>query len=390
MEREERLKSELAFQADRAARVGRVDPTPRHVIERYRRAGSWRLFPSDFLFAHLKDIRARDVLDFGCGDGALSVVLARLGARVTALDISPELIAVARRRAAVNEVADRIRFVERDVTVEPLPADRFDFAICNLVLHHVDLRAVVPRIVAALKAGGTAVIVEPIAFSPWLQWVRDRVPITKRASPGERPLNRDEVSFVLDAGLLRHDVLNFHPLTNAATTAIARADFLRFQLDEIERAQLSRGEEEDLELEADLESCNRLCRRVHGHDRDGELREAMAQGTATLVQRDGRVTGYATAIGFLGHAVGEANKDLRALIGSAGAFSGPGFLVPMRNAALLRWDPATASAPSVKKRSSPPCDITLPNTTKRKMNVAETASERSTSSLTTAPALRRT
>jgi Ala-tRNA(Pro) deacylase len=36
------------------------------------------------------------------------------------------------------------------------------------------------------------------------------------------------VSFVLDEGLLRHDVLNFHPLTNAATTAIARADFLRF------------------------------------------------------------------------------------------------------------------------------------------------------------------
>ena len=37
-----------------------------------------------------------------------------------------------------------------------------------------------------------------------------------------------EVTFVLDEGLLRHDVLNFHPLTNAATTAIARQDFLRF------------------------------------------------------------------------------------------------------------------------------------------------------------------
>ncbi len=37
-----------------------------------------------------------------------------------------------------------------------------------------------------------------------------------------------QVSFVLDEGLLRHDVLNFHPLTNAATTAIARDDFLRF------------------------------------------------------------------------------------------------------------------------------------------------------------------
>ena len=37
-----------------------------------------------------------------------------------------------------------------------------------------------------------------------------------------------QVSFVLDEGLMRHAVLNFHPLTNEATTAIARADFLRF------------------------------------------------------------------------------------------------------------------------------------------------------------------
>ena len=36
------------------------------------------------------------------------------------------------------------------------------------------------------------------------------------------------VRFVLDEGLMRQDTLNFHPLTNEATTAIARADFLRF------------------------------------------------------------------------------------------------------------------------------------------------------------------
>lgn len=90
-------------------------------------------------------------------------------------------------------------------------------------------------------------------------------------------------------------------------------------------------------LEADVESCNRLCRRVHGHARDGELRGAMAQGTAALVERDGRITGYATTIGFFGHAVGEANEDLQALIGSAGAFAGPGFLLPTRNTGVLRW-----------------------------------------------------
>ena len=89
--------------------------------------------------------------------------------------------------------------------------------------------------------------------------------------------------------------------------------------------------------EGDLEDCNRLCREVHGHDRGGELRDAIAQGSATVVEHDGRITGYATIIGFFGHAVGETNKDVKALIGAAKEFAGPGFLLPTRNGDLFRW-----------------------------------------------------
>jgi GNAT superfamily N-acetyltransferase len=87
----------------------------------------------------------------------------------------------------------------------------------------------------------------------------------------------------------------------------------------------------------DLEACNRLCRQVHGFDRDRELVEAIEQGTAMVVDRDHRVTGYATEIGFFGHAVGESNEDLQALISAAPAFDLPGFLLPTRNSQLLRW-----------------------------------------------------
>lgn len=89
--------------------------------------------------------------------------------------------------------------------------------------------------------------------------------------------------------------------------------------------------------EADLAACNQLCYRIHGHDRGGELKAAVGRGTATLVECDGRVSGYATEIGFFGHAVGENNEDLKALIGAAPAFAGSGFYVPMRNADLFRW-----------------------------------------------------
>jgi hypothetical protein len=89
--------------------------------------------------------------------------------------------------------------------------------------------------------------------------------------------------------------------------------------------------------EADIDSCNQVCRNAHGHDRGGELRDAIARGSATLVEHDGRVTGYATIIGFFGHAVGESNDDVKALIGAAKEFAGPGFLLPTRNGELFRW-----------------------------------------------------
>ncbi len=89
--------------------------------------------------------------------------------------------------------------------------------------------------------------------------------------------------------------------------------------------------------EHDLASCNELCARVHGHDRGGELRDAIAAGTAHVVERPGGICGYASGFGYGWHAVAETNEDLIALIGSAQSLMGLGILVPTRNAELLRW-----------------------------------------------------
>jgi predicted N-acetyltransferase YhbS len=89
--------------------------------------------------------------------------------------------------------------------------------------------------------------------------------------------------------------------------------------------------------ERDLAACNHLCLRVHGHDRGGELADAVVQGTARVVESAGRISGYATCVAFFGHAVGESNDDLKALIAAAEGFPGPGFLVPTRNGELMRW-----------------------------------------------------
>jgi hypothetical protein len=65
--------------------------------------------------------------------------------------------------------------------------------------------------------------------------------------------------------------------------------------------------------------------------------DGVRAGSTQVVEHAGRVTGYTTGIAFFAHSVGETNEDLKALIGAASEFAGPGFLLPARNAELYRW-----------------------------------------------------
>jgi hypothetical protein len=88
--------------------------------------------------------------------------------------------------------------------------------------------------------------------------------------------------------------------------------------------------------QADAAACNRLCLRVHGFDRAGEVADAIKQGTLRVVEHDARISGYTAGIGWFTHTLGESSSDLKALIGSATEYTGPGFLLPTRNAELFR------------------------------------------------------
>jgi predicted N-acetyltransferase YhbS len=88
---------------------------------------------------------------------------------------------------------------------------------------------------------------------------------------------------------------------------------------------------------ADRNACNSLSRRVHGFDRAVELEQAISNGTALVVEREGRITGYTTHLALFGHSTSETNLDMQALLASVDSFAGPGVLVPSRNSPLLRW-----------------------------------------------------
>ena len=95
--------------------------------------------------------------------------------------------------------------------------------------------------------------------------------------------------------------------------------------------------------EADLESCNALCRAIHGHDRNGELNDSIKQGIAKVVIQDEKITGYTSGLTYFNHSIGFSNDDLKALIASESStsttdsYGGPGILIPTRNTELFRW-----------------------------------------------------
>jgi predicted N-acetyltransferase YhbS len=90
-------------------------------------------------------------------------------------------------------------------------------------------------------------------------------------------------------------------------------------------------------LQEDMDACNAVCEDVHGHDRAGELSDALQQGTAMLVEHDHQIVGYSTGMAYFGHSVAKSNEALKAMISAVDQFQGTGILVPIANHDLFRW-----------------------------------------------------
>lgn len=99
----------------------------------------WKSDRNRFAFSliHRTRLPNQAVLDHACGTGRWAVFLALLGARtVVGFDLSPRAIAVARRRAEVNGVENRVRFVVGSADSIPFESDSFDFVWAPAALHH--------------------------------------------------------------------------------------------------------------------------------------------------------------------------------------------------------------------------------------------------------------
>jgi len=146
----------------------------------------------------LGDVSGKRILDCGCGTGVTAVWLAKAGAEVCAFDVSAEQVAVTLRRAEANGVSDRVTAAKMPFESLDLPADHFDIAFGNMVLHHVDADSAGRELARVLKPGGRALFAETSARNPLLMMARrfltGRFGIAKNSSFGEKPLGKAELT----------------------------------------------------------------------------------------------------------------------------------------------------------------------------------------------------
>ena len=117
------------------------------------------------------------VLELGCGIGYFTRELARCGADVVAVDVSPELLEIAR----ANCSAPNVRYEIQNAYELSYPGDAFDSVVGSSVLHHLEIEEALRQIHRVLRPGGTMFFTEPNMLNPQIviqknvPWVKQRL-----------------------------------------------------------------------------------------------------------------------------------------------------------------------------------------------------------------------
>lgn len=215
-EREQSEKVRSSFAASQ------LDPRLRmseSVIQRYLAPGSNTVFPLEYAFHLLGNVAGKTVLEYGCGDGPNTVILARRGANVIGLDISEDLLAVARQRQKANKVSG-VKFVLGSAHTLPLQDQSVDIVFGIAILHHLDLGLASREIQRVLKTGGRAIFQEPVRNSKLMTRVRRLFPLRADVSPFERPLTDQELKDF--AAPCQFQARTFHLLLSRLASLVPR------------------------------------------------------------------------------------------------------------------------------------------------------------------------
>lgn len=190
--RSERDQEEVKRSAIEASRIT-LSPIN---VNRYVKPPADTAYALEFAYYLLGDVHALAVLDLGCGSGQNLVALAKRGANVLGIDISPHLIQLARQR--LNDAGAVASLSVATAYDTGIPDESVDIVFAIAVLHHLELSVVREEIRRILRKDGRFIFSEPIRFSKTLNRIRTLQPARDEISSYEHPLNEAELAIVTE------------------------------------------------------------------------------------------------------------------------------------------------------------------------------------------------
>ncbi|MBC8275683.1 MAG: class I SAM-dependent methyltransferase [Chloroflexi bacterium] len=135
----------------------------------------------------------RKALDYCCGNGEVSLFLAKNGAEVTGIDISGESIKNAKEDAIREGIEKNASFLVMDAENLDFEDNCFDVAVCSGILHHLDIERAYAELARVLKPGGEIICNEPLAYNPIIALYRKMTPHLRTEWEAEHILTRGSV-----------------------------------------------------------------------------------------------------------------------------------------------------------------------------------------------------
>lgn len=135
----------------------------------------------------------KNVLEYGCGPGSHSFILAKYAKSVVSIDISDFAINNANLLAKEKNISN-LKFLEMNAEQLSFEADSFDMIYGNAIIHHLDLEKSLSEIKRVLKPEGRAFFYEPMGHNFLINLYRRLTP--RMRTIDEHPLISKDIKFI--------------------------------------------------------------------------------------------------------------------------------------------------------------------------------------------------
>lgn len=171
-----------------------LKPVNPEQVQRYLARLSTTPFELEYAFHLLGDVNGKMVLDLGCGTGINLIPLIKRGARTIGIDISPDLIRLARKRLDDAQLESDLRAGSAYDT--GLADESVDVVYCMSLVHHLDIERVRDEMRRILVPGGRIILKEPVRFCSAYTRLRNLLPAKEEISDFEHPLTEEELALL--------------------------------------------------------------------------------------------------------------------------------------------------------------------------------------------------